>query len=466
MADSKLNILVSVKDDASAALSRLSSDVGDLGGNLSFAADGAGALASAFAAVGATTAIEAAVQAFSDAEQTMNNFDAIIRSLPTGLQALRGEILKHAEDATYMGFSNEEAALSMAKLLKVLGNGPDTFKAFDAVMGVAIMHHEGLAEATREVIMGMDGMGKSFKEDGIVVDAHLTKQQNLANIYGVAKLALDNYRGSTLQATNELEQFANQAQQSLGGVFALAVKAVASSVESWVLAHGGINKVLEDFTPLIRVVAVLLGGVVVAGFTIAAVVAGAFLLSISPLVGAIALLMVALGAMGTAFVVNFTNIKNVGISAWEAMKTAWAAAVAWIETNVWTPFLSSIDKVTKKLQAVWDKMTEIASAIGGGISGAAGALDGAIGGLFGGHRAAGGPVSGGSTYLVGERGPELFTAGSSGLIHPSGSFGGGGMQIVINISGAIYSGAEAAEEMGNELARIIKNQLNLSGIHA
>ena len=41
-----------------------------------------------------------------------------------------------------------------------------------------------------------------------------------------------------------------------------------------------------------------------------------------------------------------------------------------------------------------------------------------------GTRANGGPVMGGSTYLVGERGPELFTPSSSGNITPNGAFGG------------------------------------------
>ncbi|QGA57776.1 phage tail tape measure protein [Brucella sp. 2280] len=51
-----------------------------------------------------------------------------------------------------------------------------------------------------------------------------------------------------------------------------------------------------------------------------------------------------------------------------------------------------------------------------------------------GAKAAGGPVVGGRTYLVGEKGPELFTADRSGTIIPNGgkaSFGGtgGGFQI-------------------------------------
>ena len=43
-----------------------------------------------------------------------------------------------------------------------------------------------------------------------------------------------------------------------------------------------------------------------------------------------------------------------------------------------------------------------------------------IGGIFGGKRAYGGPVNSGSSYLVGERGPELFQPRVSGNIIPNG----------------------------------------------
>lgn len=56
--------------------------------------------------------------------------------------------------------------------------------------------------------------------------------------------------------------------------------------------------------------------------------------------------------------------------------------------------------------------------------------------VFGGGRAAGGPVSAGTTYLVGERGPELFTPGSSGNIIPNGA-GGAGTTINLTVNGAI-----------------------------
>ncbi|MBT2135116.1 tail tape measure protein [Croceibacterium sp. LX-88] len=54
---------------------------------------------------------------------------------------------------------------------------------------------------------------------------------------------------------------------------------------------------------------------------------------------------------------------------------------------------------------------------GGGAGGFGGALAGAVGSLLGlPGRATGGPVSPGSAYVVGERGPELFVPTSSGRV--------------------------------------------------
>ena len=49
-------------------------------------------------------------------------------------------------------------------------------------------------------------------------------------------------------------------------------------------------------------------------------------------------------------------------------------------------------------------------------------------------KAAGGPVSGGTSYLVGEKGPEIFTPSGSGMITPNSAIGGSTM--TINVLGA------------------------------
>lgn len=71
----------------------------------------------------------------------------------------------------------------------------------------------------------------------------------------------------------------------------------------------------------------------------------------------------------------------------------------------------------------------------------------------GGARAAGGPVRGGTPYLVGENGPEVFMPNSSGAILPNrGS--GGGVSVVVNV-GNLWGGnpREAAREIGDMIIK-------------
>lgn len=61
-------------------------------------------------------------------------------------------------------------------------------------------------------------------------------------------------------------------------------------------------------------------------------------------------------------------------------------------------------------------------------------------GIFSGARANGGPVAGGKTYLVGERGPELFTPSAGGNITPNGAMGNVTLNI-INQTGTQVQGS-------------------------
>lgn len=71
-------------------------------------------------------------------------------------------------------------------------------------------------------------------------------------------------------------------------------------------------------------------------------------------------------------------------------------------------------------------------------------ITGVVGGLFGGGKAAGGPVSAGTSYLVGERGPELFTPRGGGHITPNHALGGGVVQnITVDARGATVDAIRA-----------------------
>lgn len=59
-------------------------------------------------------------------------------------------------------------------------------------------------------------------------------------------------------------------------------------------------------------------------------------------------------------------------------------------------------------------------------------ISGAISSAFGGFRAAGGAVSAGKSYVVGERGAEMFVPSTSGTIIPNGAMGGSTFNITVN----------------------------------
>ena len=68
-------------------------------------------------------------------------------------------------------------------------------------------------------------------------------------------------------------------------------------------------------------------------------------------------------------------------------------------------------------------------------------------------KAAGGPVTGGQTYVVGEKGPELFTPASSGFVTPNHALGGS-TTVIVNVD-ATGSNVEGDEQQGRELGRLI-----------
>lgn len=76
-----------------------------------------------------------------------------------------------------------------------------------------------------------------------------------------------------------------------------------------------------------------------------------------------------------------------------------------------------------------------------------------IGGAgFGGRRAGGGPVSGGTSYLVGEMGPELFVPSGDGRIVPNNALGGSSINITVN-AGMGTNGARVGEEIVSAIRR-------------
>jgi hypothetical protein len=109
-----------------------------------------------------------------------------------------------------------------------------------------------------------------------------------------------------------------------------------------------------------------------------------------------------------------------------------------------TSFMSAFQGIADGSKSVKEAISSMASSILSDLTNllANRAISTLLGGLLGGpnniggvsgltFKAAGGPVSAGAPYVVGERGPETFVPGTSGSIVPNGALGGG-MKVIVN----------------------------------
>lgn len=152
------------------------------------------------------------------------------------------------------------------------------------------------------------------------------------------------------------------------------------------------------------------------------------------------------GIWGTVSEV-FTNI-------WNGIKSAFQSAIDWISEKM--------EKLVAPIQRVIDLAKQALSLGGQAVSGVGNWVSSTwsnltnrgstITGLE--ARALGGPVTGGTPYLVGERGPELFVPRSGGTIIPNGA-GGGGVTVIVN-------GDVSGDEL---LARVQDGIMNLLRIN-
>ena len=67
---------------------------------------------------------------------------------------------------------------------------------------------------------------------------------------------------------------------------------------------------------------------------------------------------------------------------------------------------------------------------------------------------------GGRSYVVGEKGPELFTPGRTGSVAPAGSFGGANIVVNVDASGSQAQGNEPnAKALGSAIGAAVQAEL-------
>ena len=139
----------------------------------------------------------------------------------------------------------------------------------------------------------------------------------------------------------------------------------------------------------------------------------------------------------TTFVDTFTAIKTFVIGVFDAIGEK---ITSWVNTMM------------SAIQSVIDAVNRAKSAVGGIVSGVTSTITNTASSIFGGKMADGGTAYAGQSYLVGERGAEVFTPNATGVITPAGAGG-----ITINLTDNTFLGDEdLAVKLGNIIAKQIQ----------
>jgi TP901 family phage tail tape measure protein len=166
--------------------------------------------------------------------------------------------------------------------------------------------------------------------------------------------------------------------------------------------------------------------------------------------------------------ISKNDVLKAQIKSAEELKGLYSDIGMTIKSGVIDAIQGAIDGTKSLQQAASDVLGKLADklldvAVNMALFGV-GSGTGSGGGLLGGFfkpKAKGGSVSGGTPYLVGERGPELFMPGRSGGIAPAGSFGGG-TNVVVNVDATgsnVQGDDQSSKQLGTLLAAAVQKEL-------
>ena len=395
-----LEILVKVKDEASAGFNKISTDIKKstekMNESFRLTDTNMGALSKTILGFGAVAGVAmvgflvSSTKAAKEAEVGIARVDATLRSMGKAALANRDAVLKAADAAIKLGFDDEDAAQSIAKLYQRTGDLTKATQLNALAMDLSRAKNIGLLEATTLVGQVLSGNGKILKQYGIEINDSLPPLEALGalqkQVAGQADAFSKTFEG---QMTVLSLQFQN-IKETIGQALITALLPFIQQFTAW-LNDPKTKENFDKWTASFQEWALILIPIVIDVFKL------------------------------------------------------WAG---WLKTA----FDTLVD-IEVKILSIVDKAKVLGGTLKTAFANAGSNIKWAIG-LEG--RASGGPVNGGQPYMVGENGPELFVPRRSGSIIPNGSGIGGGISISLN--GNFYGTDESTAE---KFADMIANKLGM-----
>ena len=439
----KQNVYISLvgKDQISSTLKRVNKGLKSLRAGAAtvgraFIKVGAIAVSAAAAIAGG---IIAATKAAADEEKGMIRLTKAVEANSKSMVDMAKVEEQVAAQQEKLAFSDGEIRDSLAALMPFTKGAAKAFQIQAVAADLARVKNMSLEEASTTVARAMNGNTRATKQLGIELPKTAKKADILAAIQGKVAGQAEAYANSTEGQFTSLKNSFDDIVETLGAEFLpiagdvakwakkdllpaiqAALPQIIAFGKGFISAAAGIgdkvipviqsvaNFVITELVPRFQEFAKTLFGPGGVAESVMGVV-GPIVKDLQPVIGK---LMESIGNLiGTV-------IELVGWL-WGDGKGPLAIAVQGIGgfLGIFGSVLGTIaDVISVVIRGVMDLTKAIADSPVGQL---VGGIAGFVGDLFGGKRANGGPVRNGQAYLVGERGPEIFAPGASGMILPN-----------------------------------------------
>ncbi len=255
--DNNLEILVTLKDEASAAFKNVSKNVSSASADMSnhlgiLSTDVTGLsrtlLAGTLAAGGIAVAFGvSAIKSFATAEVAISRVDATLRTMGQSALKNRDAILQAADASIRLGFDDEDSAESVTRLYQRTGNLTTAMQLNNIAMDLSRAKHIELLEATTLVGQVLSGNGRLLKQYGIEISDTLTPLQALGELQdqvaGQADAFSQTFEGQMEVLTVNFQNI----KEAIGGALVEALTPFITQFTAW-LMNPDTKKQLAEWT--------------------------------------------------------------------------------------------------------------------------------------------------------------------------------------------------------------------------
>jgi hypothetical protein len=396
----------------------------------------AGVAAAAYAGKLAIDGVKAAIEDEAAQAKLANTLKNVTSATDTQIAATEKYI---TQTSLAFGVTDDQLRPSLDRLVRSTKDVEEAQKLQTLALDIAAGTGKDLGAVSEALGKAYDGNLGALKRLGVGIDEDIIKSKDFdaataalaATFEGQASTQADTFQGKLARLTVAFDE----GKETVGSYILTAITP---------LVEGIVNKVIPAFENISKTIGEDVGPVFSAFFETVKTVATPILEGLETVFNTVKDSLAANKEEFSSFfevikaIVGF--VKKFLVPLFGAtLKAAFTVLAAGIQ-----PLISAFAKVAGFIGDAYDLLVDFINLVKNNplVRG----ISGAISNIFGGGKAAGGPVKGGTTYLVGEKGPELFTPGSSGNIIPNNRLNmGGGGTVNITVNGALDSEGTARQ---------------------